>query len=199
MLNRHSSTPVLGISYIFFIIFSNYTILYTICPQHQGAGMAIQQLCGRERSVYHHFMFSLFSRISIGIRVFWSFGVTVFIRILSVILILSQKMVRGFSSCLYITLLLHFSESTLKSRMCIPRCPQVGFSGGPKRRDSFFRFLDYASKTIKKNKHFFDKKMRDLLIVEVPWALVSIKSSFFFKRFSHFLVPIAGNLMFLVA
>ena len=51
-------------------------LLYTrICmynnnPQHRGAGMAIQQLCGRERSEYRYFMFSSFSRISVGFLVF---------------------------------------------------------------------------------------------------------------------------------
>ena len=59
----------------------------------------------------------------------------------------------------------------------------MAFSGEPKRRGSLFRILELPSITIKKKKHFFNKKIRDLLIVEVTWALVFIKSSFFFDTF----------------
>ena len=67
------------------------------------------------------------------------------------------------------------------------------FSGGPKRRGIFFRILELPSITIKKNKHLFDKKLHKLTIVGVPWALVSIKSSFFFGTFFALFSILLGN------
>ena len=67
------------------------------------------------------------------------------------------------------------------------------FSGGPKRRGIFFRILELPSITIKKNKHLFDKKLHELTIVGVPWALVSIKSSFFFDTFFALFSILLGN------
>ena len=69
----------------------------------------------------------------------------------------------------------------------------MAFSGESKRRDSFFRILELPSITIKKKKHFFDKKIRDLLIVEVTWALVCIKSLFFFVPFFTLFSILLGN------
>ena len=69
----------------------------------------------------------------------------------------------------------------------------MAFSGEPKRRGRIFRILELPSITVKKKKHFVDKKIRDLLIVEVPWALVSIKSSFFFDTFFALFSILLGN------
>ena len=69
----------------------------------------------------------------------------------------------------------------------------MGFSGEPKRRGTIFRILELPSITIEKNKHFFDKKLRELTIVGVPWAIVSIKSSFFFDTFFALFSILLGN------
>ena len=68
----------------------------------------------------------------------------------------------------------------------------MGFSGEPKRRGSLFRILELPSITVKKI-HFFDKKIRDLLIVEVTWALVCIKSLFCFDAFFALFSILLGN------
>ena len=113
-------------------------------PQHRGAGMAIQQLCGRERSEYRYFMFSSFSMISIGFGVFWSFGVTVFIRILSAILILWTtvaplgRLGRGKQSgaqnhifwFIWCTFLLHFLSLFAEFEELYSVRPLFGCSGG---------------------------------------------------------------------
>ena len=67
------------------------------------------------------------------------------------------------------------------------------FSGGPKRRGIFFRILELPSITIKQNKHLFDKKLHELTIVGVPWALVSIKNSFCFDTFFALFSILSGN------
>ena len=69
----------------------------------------------------------------------------------------------------------------------------MGFSGELKPRGRIFRILELPCITMKTNKHFFDKKIRDLLIVEVTWALVCIKSLFFFDPFFALFSILLGN------
>ena len=90
--------------------------------------------------------------------VFLTFSEIIFIRIPSLILILCKKVAPWVSSCPYISLFLHFSESTLKSRNYITRWPQVAFSGEPKRRGSLFRILELPSITVKKRTILLIKK-----------------------------------------